>query len=112
MALSVPLYAEYRSVLSRIETRRLLGLSAEDVEVIMRFIALIGRPFDSTYSWRPNLRDEDDNMVLELARASRSDYLLTRNRNDFTIGADSNNDDIRIASPAEFVREWRMYHEE
>lgn len=36
------------------------------------------------YLWRPNLRDEGDNHILELAVAGQADYLVTRNIKDFS----------------------------
>ena len=35
------------------------------------------------YLWRPNLADEGDNHLLELAVAGRARYLVTRNLKDF-----------------------------
>lgn len=110
MAISVPLFQEYRDVLSRADSKRQLGLDDADVEVVLQFIATVGRPTDISFSWRPNLKDEADNMVVELALASRSEYLVTSNVRDFTEGADLKNDDIRIVTPKEFLREWRRSH--
>jgi predicted nucleic acid-binding protein len=54
-ALSVALYTEWQEVLTRPEY----------------------------YLWRPFLRDPDDDMVLECAVASNSQYLVTHNIQDF-----------------------------
>jgi putative PIN family toxin of toxin-antitoxin system len=110
MALSVPLFQEYRDVLSRSESKRQLGLDDTSVEVILQFLATVGRPTDISYSWRPNLKDEADNMVVELALASRSEYLITSNIRDFTEGADLKNDDLKIVTPRQFMEEWRRSH--
>jgi len=110
MAVSVPVFQEYRDVLSRESSKQQLGLDDQGIEVILQFIATVGRSTDISYAWRPNLKDEADNMVIELALASRSRYLVTSNTRDFTTGADLNNDDIRIVTPVEFLREWRRNH--
>lgn len=110
MAISVPVFQEYRDVLSRESSKRQLGIDDENTEVILQFIATVGRPTDISYAWRPNLKDEADNMVIELALASRSQYLVTSNTKDFTVGADLNNNDIRIVTSGEFLREWREKH--
>ena len=107
MAVSVPVFQEYRDVLSRAESRQALQLAPEDIETIMQFVAAVGRPTSIAYSWRPNLRDEADNMILELAVASGSDYLITQNTRDFLLDADLNNEDVRIVTPRQFVRTWR-----
>ena len=106
-ALSVPVFQEYRDVLSREESATQLGLDIQDVETIMQFIATTGRPTNVTYTWRPNLRDEGDTMFIELARASGSEYLITSNTRDFRVESDLNNEDIRIVTPGVFMNEWR-----
>ena len=60
MAISVPVFQEYRDALSREDNRR-LGLDEEAIDTIMQFIAITGRPTNISYIWRPNLRDEGDN---------------------------------------------------
>ena len=111
MAISVPVFEEYRDVLSRKDNQRRLGLAEESIDSIMHFIAVTGQPTNISYIWRPNLRDEGDNMVVELARASGSRYLITQNVKDFTLGADMRNDDLHIVTPAEFMAVWRDKHE-
>lgn len=110
MAISVPLFQEYRDVLSRRESKRQLGLDESSIELILQFIATVGRPTDISFSWRPNLKDEADNMVVELALASRSEYLVTSNIRDFTQGADLKNDDIEVVTPKHFMQVWRRGH--
>ena len=39
--------------------------------------------FSVYYRWRPNLRDEADNHLIELTVACGADYLVTRNIKDF-----------------------------
>jgi len=112
MAISVPVFQEYRDILSRYENQSALNLEEDDVDVIMQFIATIGKPTNISYRWQPNLRGENDNMIVELARASGSAFLVTRNTKDFQIEADLQNDDIRIVTPGEFIRRWRESHEE
>ncbi|KKL99141.1 hypothetical protein LCGC14_1817430 [marine sediment metagenome] len=50
-------------------------------------------------------------MVIELARAGSSEFLITRNTKDFTIDTDLRNDDLRIVTPTEFMQIWRSSHE-
>ena len=112
MAISVPVFQEYRDVISRVENQSVLNLDEDDVETIMQFVATVGKPVNISYRWRPNLRDENDNMIVELARASGSAFLITRNTKDFRIDSDLRNDDLRIVTPGEFFRWWRETHEE
>lgn len=50
-------------------------------------------------------------MVVELARASGSEYLITQNIRDFTRDADLRNDDLHVVTPAEFMKIWEDTHE-
>ncbi len=57
----------------------------------------------SVYSlWRPNLRDESDNHVLELAVAGGADIIVTGNGSDFESTA-LRFPRIRICTPREFL---------
>ena len=107
LAISVPMFQEYQAVLLRKEKKNQLGLDDSQIESVLQFIAAVGRPTHISYIWRPNLKDEADNMVLELAIASRSQYLITRNIRDFTKAADLKEFDIKIVTPYEFLKNWR-----
>lgn len=56
------------------------------------------------YLWRPNLADESDNHVLELAVAGAADALITRNTRDFG-GAQLRFPNLRILRPERFIKE-------
>lgn len=63
-------------------------------------IANANRPRIS-YSWRPILRDADDDMVLELAIAAQAGFIVTHNLRDF-VGAERFG--VGVLTPAEFLR--------
>ena len=107
MAISVPVFQEYQDVLSRPENTKLLGLKQSDIDSIMDFVVTVGRVTHISYLWRPNLRDEADNMFIELARSSGSRYLITRNVRDMAVDSDLMNDDIGIVTPGDFLAIWR-----
>ncbi len=111
LALSVPVYVEYQDVLHREKTLAALGLIKTDVDAFLRLLAYLGKPYDIFYLWRPNLRDETDNMLLELAVASRSQWLITNNVRDFSVDNDLRHDGLIIDTPAQFVRQWRQENE-
>ena len=110
LALSVPVYGEYQDVLTRPEKRSLLGLSADDVKTVLDFIAFIGVPSPVHFRLRANLRDESDNIFVELAFASGSSYLITENARDFTVDTDLNLEQLSIVTPSQFMRKWRQSH--
>ncbi len=82
-ALSVPLYMEYQSVLTRKEN--MTGTSSrEDILAFLRYLCKISVRQKIFYLWRPWLKDPKDDMVLELAVASKSQHIITYNLKDFS----------------------------
>ena len=81
-ALSVALYTEWQEVLTRPEHLP-PGLQREDVLAYLHYLTSIAHLQDVYYLWRPFLRGPDNDMVLECAVASNSQYLVTHNIQDF-----------------------------
>lgn len=53
------------------------------------------------YGWRPNLPDEGDNHLIELAVAGGADFIITHNLRDITRGELLMN--VKIVSPADYL---------
>ena len=55
--------------------------------------------------WRPNLKDEDDNFIVELAVASGVEYIITYNIKDFQ------NPELtfkhKVITPEQFIKEFK-----
>jgi putative PIN family toxin of toxin-antitoxin system len=111
LALSIPVFEEYCDVLLRDTSLRAFGLSQEDVQHFLDFIALIGVKTDIRYLLRPNLRDENDNIFLELAFASGSQYVITKNIRDFTYRPELKFEEIDILTPSAFMELWRKQYD-
>lgn len=109
IALSVPVFNEYEAVLTRRKSLKDFELTKKDIDKILSFIAYIGEIVDPHYLYRPNLRDESDNMFVELAVASQSDFLITNNIRDFE-NAELKFDHLKIVTPGHFIRYWRESH--
>ena len=109
IALSVPVFQEYQDVLTREKSLKDFGLQLSDVEKFLRFIAYIGKPFNIFFLFRPNLKDEKDNMLVELAITSQSDYLITSNIKDFK-NAQLKFDQLNIVTPSEFINKWKKQY--
>ena len=82
IALSLPLYLEYRDVLLRPNVRPSNVAESEIVDFIENILSN-SETRDIHYLWRPTLKDQKDEMVLEVAVASRADYIITFNVRDF-----------------------------
>jgi len=106
LALSVPVFKEYQDVLSRKESLKDFNLNISDVNKFLRFIAYISKTYDIYFLLRPNLTDEKDNMLLELAVTSQSEFLVTNNIKHFK-NPELKFDLPKILTPREFIKEWR-----
>jgi putative PIN family toxin of toxin-antitoxin system len=95
---SVPLTLEYEEVLLR--QRESLGLRPDDVADLVDGLAALAHHHKIYFLWRPYLRDEKDEMVLELAVVARCDYIVTYNTKDFE-GAERFG--IEVKTPKEFL---------
>jgi len=56
------------------------------------------------YLWRPNLPDESDNHLIELALAGGAQFIVTRNLRDLQLGQ-LRFPELRALSPEEFLKE-------
>jgi putative PIN family toxin of toxin-antitoxin system len=106
LALSVPVFTEYQDVLRRPSSLKTLELSTQDVENFLDGLSLLAFPFDIHYLMRPNLQDENDNMFVDLAFASSSDFLVTANIRDFSKGNQLKFDGFKVVTPKELVSAW------
>ena len=97
VAVSVPLVLEYEEVLTRTTSLREI-----DVLAVLGFLCSVGHRQNIFYLWRPILPDPKDDMVLELAVASRSRVIVTYNQRDF-VPADKFG--IQVLTPESFLRE-------
>jgi len=96
---SVPLYFEYQDVLTR--PGNMTGASsADDIKEFLRYFCSISHQQDVYFLWRPWLTDPRDEMVLEAAVASRSEYIITYNRRHYT---DVQSFGISVVTPAAFL---------
>ena len=67
LILTQPIVAEYEDVFSRPAVQRLTGLSIEQGQDLIELLIARAYKTQTAFSWRPNLRDEDDNRFVEAA---------------------------------------------
>ncbi|NKB66734.1 MAG: PIN domain-containing protein [Candidatus Latescibacteria bacterium] len=94
---------------SAIRTPKKLG-PLDGIEAILRFIAYIAKPTQIHFLMRPHLRDESDNMFVDLAFASTSEFIVTNNVRDFLHQAELTFDGFEVVTPRKFVEQWRTHH--
>jgi putative PIN family toxin of toxin-antitoxin system len=101
---SVPLFVEYEAVLMRKEHREAAALSEGEIAIILDALAALVEPVETFFLWRPQLRDEKDDMVLEAAVNGRAEALVTYNVKDFAPAARFG---LRLARPGEILERLR-----
>ena len=99
LCLSVGLYTEWQEVLTRAENLP-PERTAEDALRFLRYLASQAHLQEIHFLWRPFLPDADDDMVLELAVAAGSRYIVTHNVRDFR---GSERFGITVLSPRDFL---------
>ena len=87
LLLSVPLALEYEAVCRRSEHRLEAGLSNRQVEVFLDAIIAMAEPVPTHFLWRPQLRDPNDEMVLEAAVNGGARAVVTFNVRDYGTAA-------------------------
>lgn len=80
---NVALILEYEAVCSREEHLMAAEFSAADLDVFLTAIASLVEPVNSYFVWRPQLRDANDEMVLEAAVNGAVDAIVSFNLRDF-----------------------------
>jgi putative PIN family toxin of toxin-antitoxin system len=101
------LYAEYEDVLSRDTLFAKSRLNAKERNELFDMFASVCEWIRVYYQWRPNLRDEADNHLMELAVAGNAECIVTRNHRDLASG-ELAFPQIRILSPEQFFKEYRQ----
>jgi len=102
--ISVSLFTEYEDVLARPQVQRRCSLNSQEQQVLFDAFLACTELVEVYYRWRPNLPDESDNHVLELAVAAGSATILTFNLRDFSRG-ELRFPDVAIQSPANWLKE-------
>ncbi len=104
LVITPKLLLEYESVLYRSKILKLIGTSKQEIYLILDALLAIAQESEPYYLWRPNLRDESDNFVLEAA-ISTSAILVTKNIKDFKSG-DLEFPDLLLLTPEQFCRQY------
>ena len=98
------LWSEYQDLLGR-PVWGTTTTHQERLEVLAA-LASQGKWFRIFYGWRPNLPDEGDNHLIELAVASGAQTVITHNLRDLSRG-DLVFDKFNIKTPEQFLKDFQ-----
>ena len=82
--MSETLYKEYEAIMKRNKIQKLTPLSIDEQNDLFNAYLSVCKWNDIYYTWRPNLKDEDDNFLVELAVSSGAKAIITYNIKDFS----------------------------
>ena len=99
-----PLFLEYEDVLARPRLMAKSPLSGAERRKLLEAFLSVCEWVDVYFGWRPNLPDEGDNHLIELAVAGGAGFIVTNNVADLT-GGELRFPEIRVVRPLEFMKE-------
>jgi putative PIN family toxin of toxin-antitoxin system len=102
MVCSVPLFLEYEAVLLRPEHLKVAGAVTTDIANLLDALAGKLIPVEIQFLWRPQLRDANDDMVLEAAVNGQVTSIITFNVRDFLPQA--NTFGVAVKTPGDFLK--------
>lgn len=98
------LWSEYQDLLGRPVWGE--GTNADERQQVLAALARQGRWVTVYYGWRPNLPDEADNHLIELALAGGAQAIVTHNLRDLR-GGELHLGKLRVMTPAQCLEEWK-----
>lgn len=102
--MGMALFIEYESLLARTPLFRRSRLTPRQRETVLDAFLHECRWVNVYYAWRPNLPDEADNHLIELAVAGGADAIVTHNVKDFR-RANLCFPGLQILTPGRFLKE-------
>jgi putative PIN family toxin of toxin-antitoxin system len=101
------LLGEYEDVLARAVLFERCALNSAEREAFFEALLAVSDWVRIHFLWCPNLPDEADNHVLELAVAAQARYIITENVRDFARG-ELLFPQMRVRTARSFLNEWRQ----
>ena len=98
------LFSEHEDVLGRSELFENCRLNQDERSELLDIYIAQTDWVRIYFGWRPNLRDEGDNHLIELAVAAGAGLIITRNVRDFK-NMELSFPSIRIITPEDFLKE-------
>ena len=96
------LFNEYESLMNRDEIIKKSPLTITEIEILLASFISVCRWTSIYYLWRPNLKDEADNHLIEIALAGNAQFIVTNNIKDFR-GAELLFPQLQIIQPEKFL---------
>ena len=103
LLISNALFLEYEDVSKRKKVLDVCPLTDKEINELLSAFYSICNWVPTYYLWRPNIIDEDDNFLIELALAGNATHIVTNNISDLK-NAELKFPDLKIVTPVKFLR--------
>jgi predicted nucleic acid-binding protein len=100
IGLTAALVLEYETVCTR--SLSALNVTADDVKELLDYFCRVGKRSAIRFRVRPSVADPDDELVVEAAIATGSEWIVTHNIRDMAAGAARYG--IEVITPGEALR--------
>ncbi|NEO98738.1 MAG: putative toxin-antitoxin system toxin component, PIN family [Symploca sp. SIO2E9] len=97
------LFCEYESVIARDNVLAQCPLTQPEILTLLQSLMSVSKWISIYYTWRPNLKDEADNHLIELAVAGNAEMIATNNVKDLK-NSELLFPDLMILKPEEVLR--------
>ena len=101
--ISTTLFLEYEAVSNRDKIKELCPLSEDEVRELLAAFFSVCELVQIHYLWRPNLIDEGDNFLIELAVAGNAECIISNNLKDLR-NAELQFDGLKVLAPEDYLR--------
>ena len=101
--ISNTLFSEYEDVANRERILQLCPLSPNETRELLNAFYRVCKWVPIYYLWRPNLKDESDNFLIELALAGNAQKIISNNIHDLE-NAELSFPHLQILTPEIFLR--------
>ena len=102
--ISTTLFLEYEAVMKREKIRNLCSLNIQEQEELFQAFLSTCKWNEIFYLWRPNLDDEGDDFLVELAVASNTKIIITDNKKD--LESSELHFNFEVLNPQEFLKRY------
>lgn len=99
------LFQEYEDVVGRDALFREAAITRAERNTLLDAVLSVCEWVPIYYLWRPNLPDESDNHLVELAIAGGAAFIVTANKRDLK-GGELNFPHLRVATAGAYMKQW------
>lgn len=101
--ISNALFSEYEDVTKREKILQLCPLTKQEISELLHSFYSVAQRTPIYFLWRPNIKDEGDNFLIELALAGNANCIITNNIGDFIL-SELNFPGLDIVTPEQFLK--------